>query len=241
MEDATFPAQWERLLQSTNSKTDASLATALGISAQSVSQARAKEKIPAQWFIDISVKYGVSADWVLYGIGSRQLGSPTASPAPHRRSTDRVVSAHRPETINCADTEIVLIPMVEAVLSAGHGSFEVSEESERRYAFRADFLRRKGNSAEMVLMRVDGDSMEPRICDGDVVLIDQSQKALRPGMIYAVGVEDMVFLKAVSAQPGRVILHSFNEAYPPLEVDTREQMEDSVRIVGRCVWSCREL
>jgi len=136
----------------------------------------------------------------------------------------------------------IMIPMVDAVLSAGLGSFEVSDDSERKYAFRSDFLHRKGSPASMVLMRVDGDSMAPRICHGDAVLIDQSQKALRPGQIYAVGVEAMVFIKIVSAQPGKVLLHSLNSGmYPPLEVDTRGDLEDSVRIVGRCVWSCREL
>ena len=168
----------------------------------------------------------------------------SAAPVPQRRSTDAqsVVASPRLETVSCSDTEIVLLPMVEAVLSAGQGSFETSDHSERKYAFRTDFLRRKGSAAEMVLMRVDGDSMEPRICSGDVVLIDQSQKTLHPGKIYAVGVEDMVFIKIVSAQPGKVILHSLNsEMYPPLEVDTRGDLEDSVRIVGRCVWACREL
>jgi phage repressor protein C with HTH and peptisase S24 domain len=140
-----------------------------------------------------------------------------------------------------ADIDLIMVRMVEAVLSAGHGSFETSAEGERKYAFRSDFLRRKGNVAEMVLMRVDGDSMEPLICSGDVVLIDQSQRTLRPGQLYAVGIEDMVFLKYVFAEPGKIILRSRNEKYPPLIFDTRGDLEDSVRIAGRCVWSCREL
>jgi len=135
---------------------------------------------------------------------------------------------------------IIMIPMVDAVLSAGEGSFETSGDSERQFAFRQDFLSPKGNISQMVLMRVDGDSMEPRISDGDMVLIDQSQKHLRTGKIFAVGVEDMVYLKMVSAMPGKVILSSINEDYPPLEVDTRGDLEDSVRIIGRMIWSCRE-
>ena len=137
--------------------------------------------------------------------------------------------------------DTLFIPLVQARLSAGRGSFETGAESERHYGFRSDFLRRKGNVSEMVLMRVDGDSMEPEIKPGDMVLIDQSQRSLRPGQIYAVGVEDMVYLKLANAAPGKLILSSTNAAYPPLEVDTRGDLESAVHIIGRCVWSCREL
>lgn len=145
-----------------------------------------------------------------------------------------------PEVVAFADHEIIMIPMVEARLSAGHGSFETSAASERKYSFRSDFLRRKGNISEMVLMRVDGDSMSPEVKDGDVVLIDRSQTAARAGCMYAVGVEDVVYLKILNTLPGRIILSSHNPEYAPFEIDTRGDLENSVRIIGRVIWSCRE-
>jgi phage repressor protein C with HTH and peptisase S24 domain len=179
----------------------------------------------------ICAEFHVRMPWLVDGTGPMRTGDETV----------HVVDANRVETLAAESTEILMISMMDSVLSAGQGSLKTGAEILRKYAFRADFLRRKGNPTEMVMMRVDGDSMEPRICSGDVVLIDQSQKTLRPGQIYAVGVEDMIFLKIVSAMPGKVILRSFNDAYPPLEVDLRSDLHDSVRIVGRCVWSCREL
>ena len=167
-------------------------------------------------------------EWLMLGTGESSV-----SKAAARQERSRILGEGSSE-------ELVMIPMVEAVLSAGEGSFETSGESERHYAFRQDFLSRKGNISQMVLMRVDGDSMEPRISDGDIVLIDQSQKSWRTGKIFAVGVEEVVYLKMMSALPGKVILSSINEAYPPLEVDTRGDLEDTVRIIGRMIWSCRE-
>ena len=136
---------------------------------------------------------------------------------------------------------LVMVPMVEARLSAGTGSFETSADVVRHYAFREDFLRRKGSPSHMALLRVSGDSMEPRICHNDVVLVDQSQKDPVPGRIYAVSVEDLVYLKVVNAMPGRLILSSYNPAYPPIEACTTDQLADLVRIVGRAVWVGREL
>ena len=49
--------------------------------------------------------------------------------------------------------------MVKAVLSAGSGSLETNGEYEREYAFRRDFIQRKGSPKNMVLMRVHGDSI----------------------------------------------------------------------------------
>ncbi len=136
---------------------------------------------------------------------------------------------------------LFLVPLVEAHLSAGGGSFEVSDQIERHYAFHYDFLRRKGNPEKMVLMRVTGDSMSPDIKDGDLVLIDQDQRQLRAGKVYAVGVEDMVYLKTVNAQPKQIILSSNNPLYSPIVLETGEHFENLVRIIGRAIWIGREI
>ncbi|WP_319023431.1 S24 family peptidase [Pseudodesulfovibrio thermohalotolerans] len=134
----------------------------------------------------------------------------------------------------CVDeTELIIVPLVQARLAAGSGSFETSGEVNGRYAFRPEFLSRQGNPARMVLMRVAGDSMEPKIENDDTVLIDQSQREPRPGQVYAVGVEDMVYLK--------MLLKSYNPASPPIEVGVKGGQADGVRIIGHVVWGGREL
>ncbi len=143
--------------------------------------------------------------------------------------------------VHTPEARLMMVPMAEARLSAGTGSFEAGGEVLRHYAFRWDFLRRKGNPAQMVLLRVSGDSMQPRIVNNDVVLIDQSQREPVPGRIYAVGVEDMVYLKVLDAMPGKLILTSINPDFAPIEADTSEQLGGLVRIIGRAVWVGREL
>lgn len=145
------------------------------------------------------------------------------------------------DTLTCFDCELMMVPLVEAKLSAGSGSFETSGDSDRRYAFRMDFLRRKGNASAMVLMRVAGDSMEPKIEHNDVVLIDTSKTELRLGCMYAVAVQDLVYLKMVNAEPGKLVLTSANAAYAPLEIDARGDLKNGIRIIGKAVWVGREL
>lgn len=137
--------------------------------------------------------------------------------------------------------EFTLIPLVKAVLSAGGGSFETTDKVEGHYAFRNEFLYYRGNPKTMTLFRVDGDSMEPRVSDGDIALIDQSQIAPRAGKIYAVRLEDVIYLKVLNTQPGKLILSSYNTEYSPIEFDTRGDMVDCFSIIGRAVWIGREL
>ncbi len=139
------------------------------------------------------------------------------------------------------DCHLTMVPMVEARLSAGTGSFEVEAGVERRYAFRSDWINTKGQPASMVLMRVAGDSMEPQIFNDDVVLIDQSQTTPRAGGLFAIAVEDVVYIKMVDTLPGKIVLKSYNSSYAPLEIDARGDLADGIRIIGRAVWVGREL
>ena len=148
-----------------------------------------------------------------------------------RRKTDEIIEK---------DSGIVMIPMVEARLSAGSGSFETSSVIGRDYAFRRDFIQRKGSLNDMVLMRLSGDSMEPDVCDDDVVLIDQSKKDILPGRMYAVGFEESIYLKRIDNLPGKIILKSANPAYPPVELDVRGDLAEQFRVIGRVLWSGRE-
>ena len=221
----------KRIRMARGPKSQEDFAKTLGISKGSLGFYERDENLPnSDVVLKICSEGDCSIEWLLTG---KYLGD--------ELGPSYVVRSDGPlEIIEAEKTGIVMIPMVEAKLSAGHGSFETNDKSDRKYSFREDFLRRKGNLQTMVLMRVSGDSMEPEIKDGDVVLLDKSQLSPLPGRIYAVGVEDMVYLKRVDAKPGKLILYSDNTAYEPLEIDTRCDMENQARIIGRAIWWCRE-
>lgn len=142
--------------------------------------------------------------------------------------------------LKSSEEDLISIPIVEARLSAGTGSLQVSDKIEHTKSFPSSFLRRKGNPRTMVMMCVEGDSMQPEIMDGDMVLIDQSQKDIRLGRIFAVGFEDAIYLKRIDKLPGKIILKSVNPAYPPLEFDISDQLADSFRVIGQVLWCGRE-
>ena len=216
-----------RLMRALNAHSDAELARALDISPQSVHGARRRGEVPPSWVQLCAEKTGCNAHWLFFGKG------PMFLPAGR--------DGLPPEATAPADSvDMITVPLVEARLSAGTGSMEVSSERGGGHAFRSDFLHRKGNPKRMVLMRVSGDSMEPEIFDNDLVLLDQGQKEITPGRLYAVGFEDAIYINRIDKLPGQVILRSVNPAYPPVTLDLRGDCADQFRVIGRVLWSGRE-
>ena len=101
------------------------------------------------------------------------------------------------------------------------------------FAFRKSWLKRKASSSKNVaLMPVRGDSMEPIIIDGDVVMIDKGRRRVHDGYIYALGIGETVSIKRLYILPnGRCRVRSDNPEFESYEVDLKE-----IRILGQVIW-----
>jgi phage repressor protein C with HTH and peptisase S24 domain len=124
------------------------------------------------------------------------------------------------------------VPRLDLGASAGPGRVAGPEAAFDTFRFSRRWLEEQGLArAELSAIRVEGDSMEPLLNDGDEILVDRSPRPFRDG-IHVVRLGDTIMVKRVaSAGPGRVALLSQNFAYPPVEVAAEE-----VEIIGRVVW-----
>lgn len=206
-----------RLSEAAGIGSQTELADALGVNRSAITQARKKDAIPSKWLLQMYRAYGLNPDWLEKGEGQAFIALSRSQNSESFRQ----------------------IPKVKARLCAGDGSFEVGSEIESFFSFQAAWLQRKGAAAHMVLMDVFGNSMEPEIRDGDTVLIDKSQKDILAGAVYAVGIEDTIMVKRLEKHPQTLVLISDNKSYAPIHLK-KEDM-NSVRIIGKVVWICREL
>lgn len=211
-----FKQFYERVSESTDISSLADLADALGIHRSAVSQARKKDAVPAGWLLHLFRNFGLNPDWLEKGLGPKFLNSDL-------------------------DQNVVFHPVakVQARLCAGAGSFEASSQVEDYYSFKKNWLQSKGQPNQMVLMDVFGNSMSPEIKDGDTVLVDQSQKGILAGAIYAVGIEDTIMVKRIEKHPQKLVLLSDNKEYEPIYLS--DEQLDRVRIIGKVLWICREM
>lgn len=118
--------------------------------------------------------------------------------------------------------------------AAGDGSFQTEDNNGYQIPFGKATLHRKGISPDNVICAaVKGDSMEPRMFDGDAIGIDRGSTAIRNGDIYAVTVGDdgLLVKQLFKVGEDRVRLHSLN----PLHLDKYVRV-DELHILGRVFW-----
>jgi phage repressor protein C with HTH and peptisase S24 domain len=118
----------------------------------------------------------------------------------------------------------------------------VEEEEAEPYYFRKSWLKSRLNSdaEHLRLVRIEGDSMDPTLCHGDVVLVDITRKDPSPPGIFIIFdgmglvAKRMEFL--AQSKPPAVRVSSDNPQYYPYEREL-----DAISVVGRVVWFAREI
>lgn len=63
----------KRLRQGTGARSDTELARLLGVSQQAVSNARKNAKVPDGWMPLAAQRFGLSTDWLFFGVGGMKL------------------------------------------------------------------------------------------------------------------------------------------------------------------------
>ena len=169
---------------------------------------------------------GVSFEWLVFGIGD---GSKLGQSEP-------IYEAISGRTATYQSTEFTTIPAYQVFASAGHGANITDEQLAEPMAFRTDWLRREGfDPAKMAVIRAKGDSMEPTITDGDVILIRlKNGEAPRDGL-YVLRLDGGLFVKRLQFDLGGVRIISDNPLYKSRDLSKTELAE--LDLVGRVVWA----
>lgn len=148
------------------------------------------------------------------------------------------------EFLACRDLslpEIEFVPKLKARPRAGTGGLETDGEAEGYYSFHSCFLRRKGGDKDsMRLFTVDGDSMEPTLHNGDLVMVNQKLTDISSGQIYLLRFENELMIKRLERRPaGEILIRSDNPTYDPITINPLNEGID-FQVFGRMVWLCRE-
>jgi len=114
------------------------------------------------------------------------------------------------------------IRLMQFKLSAGVSGFAtepVDDDGEEIIVFRRDWYERNGYRPDSLFaVKVTGDSMEPGLYDGDLVVINTDQTDLKDGRVFAVNYEGEMVIKRLIRDDGQWWLYSDNpnqRNYPP--------------------------
>lgn len=132
----------------------------------------AEKHAKASTAIKIARALNVNVEWLISGEGPKRPGEDRKAP----------------------NLVFVRFPLASRV-SAGSGAVNPDYEEIEGLSFLQESLSRKGLfAANCGAVKVTGDSMYPRIKDGDVVVYDESDRAVKDGRVYVIrwGDEDSV-------------------------------------------------
>ncbi|WP_235819016.1 XRE family transcriptional regulator [Brucella pseudogrignonensis] len=134
-----------------------------------------------------------------------------------------------------------LVPRLDVEASAGPGALAHNEQAIDYLAFQESWLRaRKINPSYARVLTAKGDSMEPTIRNGDVLLVDTSINHILDNTIYVIVYGDILLVKRVHSRlNGTVQLISDNPLYPPEEVTAGEI--EQLHVAGRVMWFGRSI
>lgn len=133
--------------------------------------------------------------------------------------------------------DVSRVPLYNVQASAGPGVRNDSAQIVERLPFSKALLDQLGvRESNVHFIRARGDSMEPTIEDGSIVLIDTSVDRVSVDGIYAIIMGEDVRIKRIGrGWEGKIVLISDNERY---ESETLAAPEaEALRIAGKIVWS----
>ncbi len=211
--------------------TDADVADLLGIKSKTFATAKTRNSIPFEELASLCSSEGWSLNWLLMGEGPQYL-------------------EERKEGIGEEISQIqhpgdyVYIPLYNLRAAAGHGAINETEEVADVLAFKADWVKTvlRANKSDLFLMYVDGDSMEPTLRPGDIILIDKRDMPVNREGIYVLKMDSVLLTKRLQRLPGGIIqVTSDNSVYKPFEIrlDQPSADIDKITIIGRVVWAGR--
>ena len=158
-----------------------------------------------------------------FGIDEAELGAP---------EDNSLIAGAKP-----LRSEWIDVPRLALGASAGPGLLAGEELPIGAFRFGARWLREQGlDAAHLSAIRVEGDSMETTLRDGDEILVDRTPRPRRDG-IHVVRAGDALLVKRLdTGRPGVIALVSDNPAYRTIEL-----APDEVEVIGRVVWKSGRL
>ncbi len=135
----------------------------------------------------------------------------------------------------------IRIPKYSFKAGMGGGQIVLSEDPSGAIELDKTYLDAlRLSSKNLIMIEVEGTSMQPTLQSGDQVFIDQDDRNPAGGGVFALRDGDEMLVKRVekipASDPPRLKLISDNAHYSPYEV-----LADDTKILGRIVWYARRI
>ncbi|WP_320173597.1 S24 family peptidase [Maridesulfovibrio sp.] len=224
-----FDESLERIKKATGTRTQVQLAEILNIRQSSISDAKRRSSIPAEWFIKLYRTHGLNPEWLSDGIEPVYL-----KPGKGKIAADQILSETTAQ-YGQVQSRGRIVP-VSSMAGEDVGAEVWRPQQVSELSIPETYYR-----SSLVVLKAEGSSMEPSVRRDAFVGVDDSQKRLMAGDIYAIHVPHQgVVIRRVFFDPenSRFILRPDDSQHPEqyIPVENHEK-----HVVGRVVWVMQEL
>lgn len=201
----------ERAKLALSASSDKDFAHKLGINASTVVGYKQRGVVPLEQCIKIAEQTGVSLDWLILGKGESDKNTAAGKATP----------------------SVVLVPLYDVPVSAGHGSFFDAENVIQQIPFDSEWLEREELIAgQLACLPIKGDSMSPGLKTSDIVLVDLTHQ--RGDGVFVLRLNGALRIKRLQwLADGRLRISSDNPIYETEYVDPNTPPDDFA-IIGFC-------
>lgn len=192
---------------------DKDVANILGIPQTTFATMKKRNSIPYKELLEFCAKKKISANWLFF---------------------DQAVDMLKAET----DKFFQIRYFADIRASAGGGAEVFGEDYEILNVDKTIIQNMVGfGNTKLEAIHVDGESMEPTLCDGSIVFIDRDQTNISKEGIFIASTTAGLFIKRIRRRAdGMIELISDNKAYSPEVL-----APDEVSIVGKVVGNIESL
>lgn len=229
-----FDEIFERIKLATNTRTQMELAEALEIRQSSISDAKRRNSVPADWYMKLFESFGLSPDWLKKGTGpmflrTNQGYSPVDAPVESTTGRRMFESAGQYSEPDAKNVVVAVYSPLEPY------SADLNAPSVGKLNIPMSFA-----MPGLYVVRVEASSMEPGIRRGAYVGMDTAQKKVVSGELYGVNLlYEGVAIKRVylDAPNNCYIMRSENPTHPEIILP----IDGKGAIVGRVAWLLQKM
>jgi hypothetical protein len=221
-----FDEALERIKRATGARTQVDLAAILGIRQSSISDAKRRQSVPADWLLKLFRSHGLNPDWITGGEPPQVLREGMALPVGLMEQGPSY-GADKPKS------RMITVSTMTGVFTP-EGEFQ--EKPVEMLAIPESFT-----CPGLVVFKMEHKNMEPILRQGAYLGVDKESAQLRSGEIYAVNVpnEGLVIRRLFNDfENDRIILRSENPMY---KEESIQAAEVTGRILGRVRWVLQEI
>ncbi len=231
---SNFEEVFERIKHATNTRTQVELAAVLDIRQSSISDAKRRNSVPADWCMKLFERFGLNPDWLKKGTGPMylrtEMGYAPVEASEALNTYEDVALYSDPD----AKSEIVSVYSMQHWPDSDPADPADSTASPKiigKLSIPLSFT-----SSGTKVFQLDSTSMEPLIRKGAFIGVDTTQKQAVSGELYALRLPyEGLVLKRVFLNPnGEIALHAENPQHPDTAL-AADKIGDV--LTGRVVWT----